>query len=192
MMQSKRYAVTGGIGSGKSAVLGFLQAWEFPVFSCDAISHELWQDEEYLGGLMARFPSCVKGGILQRDALSALVFADEDAYRRLNAYAHPRIMAELMKRTEGILSFSEVPLLFEGGFETMFDGVLAVRRDREARIAAAMRRDGSTREAVVRRMDRQLDPAALDGRCVVLENDATLEELREKTRSALISLGIFR
>ncbi len=189
-MQSKRYAVTGGIGSGKSAVLGFLKEWGFPVFSCDAISHELWKDESYLSGLEARFPGCVRGGTLDRKALSALVFEDENAYLRLNAYAHPRIMEELLKRTEGMLSFSEVPLLFEGGFEKMFDGVIAVRREKEVRVAAVMERDGSTRAAVLRRMARQIDPQTLDGRCIVIENDSTREVLREKTKCALKALGI--
>ena len=49
-MEKKKIAVTGGIGSGKSTVAEYIREEGFPVFSCDQINAELWQNKEYLDG----------------------------------------------------------------------------------------------------------------------------------------------
>ncbi len=179
MTQNKRYAVTGGIGSGKSAVIRLLEARGFPVLSCDAISDRLWNDREYRAGLSRLFPSCTREGDIDRKALSALVFSSPEACDRLDAYAHPRIMEELLVQSSRFpVSFSEVPLLFEKHLEGYFDGVIAVRRPVEARIASVMARDGLTREEVTARMARQVDPGTLGGgNCYLLENAGTEKDL---------------
>ena len=89
------------------------------------------------------------------------------------------------------VAFCEVPLLFESGTAAMFDAVLDIRRDKEARIASVIRRDGLTREQALARMARQVDHESLpaDG-CIVLTNDAGMEDLRKKTADALRSLGL--
>ncbi len=188
-MQSRKYAVTGGIGSGKSYVLGLLAKKGYPVFSCDAISRELWGREEYRAGLLKRFPTCEEGGEIGKEKLSQLVFSDEEERRRLNAYAHPRIMEALFARMEReAVSFAEVPLLFEEGLEGAFDGVIAVYRDREARIRSILERDGCTREEAEARMRIQFDPARLsEKKCFVLENG---ERLSEDLDAALKAFGL--
>lgn len=192
MTQSRKYAVTGNIGSGKSTVLEILKDLGYPVFSCDEISRGLWQQAEYTEGLARLFPSAVRGGKIGKAPLAALVFSDPSALRTLNAYSHPRIMEELFRRMrEYPLSFAEVPLLFEEGLEGGFDGVIAVRRERNARLCAAAERDGSDPSEIERRAANQLDPALLEERdCVIVENDCPKDGLKEKVCAALAALGI--
>ncbi len=191
-MQSKRFAVTGGIGSGKSTVCALLKEMGYAVLSCDEISRELWNSEEYKKGLLALFPSCEKEGEIDKARLTALVFQDGEALERLNAYAHPRIMEGLLSRAETFpLCFCEVPLLFEGGYEGLFDGVIAVVREESARKNAVEGRDGVSDEEVSRRMRAQISCEELKKkRCLLVENNGTKGELEERLEAALQQLNI--
>lgn len=187
MTQNKKIAVTGGIGSGKSAFCNILRQKGYPVFSCDEIYKDLLKDGDYLVKLRALFPQCFFNGILDKKALSSLIFTDAPARARLEALAHPLIMEELRRRMEReTLSFAEVPLLFEGGYEGEFDAVIALRRPKNLRLQAVISRDGITEEQVIERMKTQFDDKMLEGKnCVIIENDGQLVDLRRKTEEIL-------
>ena len=190
-MEKKKIAVTGGIGSGKSTVAEYIREEGFPVFSCDQINAELWQNKEYLDGIEKIFPEL---GEPDKKRIAERVFSDKDALGRLNAYAHPKIMDELKRRmeeTDSSLVFAEVPLLFEGGYERDFDKTVIVLRKEDFRIAAAASRDGLPPESIRSRIENQfaydrLLPA--DNR-IFLENDGSLADLKRKDRLLLTSLG---
>ena len=192
-MTPNKIAVTGGLGSGKSAFCVILREMGYPVFSCDAINRELWEDEAYLRALAVCFPDCMTGGTIDKAKLSRKVFSDQGARDKLNALSHPRIMERLlahMRQSKGTV-FAEVPLLFEGGYEGMFDAVIALRRGEEDRIRAVRARDGLSRADALARMQSQFDPARLDEKhCVIVENTGDLEELRTRAHSTLSQLGI--
>lgn len=186
-----KIAITGGIGSGKSAVCRILKERGYPVFSCDEINRTLLSEKSYLDGLCALFPTCVKDGNLQKTALAALVFSDKEALETLNAYAHPRISERLQRDMDGAKKtcFAEVPLLFESGMTKQFDGAIVVLRNKEERIRAVVTRDGLTAERAEARMKQQFDYNGLlpDG-CLVIENDGDEAALREKVDEALKAL----
>ncbi len=180
MTQSKKIALTGGIGSGKSVALALLGKWGYPVFSCDEIYAELCGDEEFLRGLSALFPFAVRENALDRAALSAVIFSDGEARKKLDAYTHPRIMRRLLAQMEAYpLSFAEVPLLFEGGYEGLFDGVIVLQRDKAARIAAVMKRSGLSEAETSARIDSQFRYEQLPADCFVLPNNGSKEELSQ-------------
>lgn len=185
MTQNKKIAVTGGIGSGKSAVLASIGAHGYPVFSCDEIYRELCSEKEFLQALGERFPGCVKGGKLDRTALADLIFHDRSEREKLNSFTHPRIMERLFARMEEHpLSFAEVPLLFESGNADRFDAVIAVMRDRDARLGAAIGRGLSESEALAR-MASQRDWELPPPNVLILENNGTLETLNKKVDELL-------
>lgn len=193
MTQSKKIAVTGGIGSGKSYVCGLIAQRGYPVFSCDEINRALWSDEAYCKELADRFPACTVGGEIDKTLLAKAVFSDEAALRALNEIAHPRIMRALVDQMEraGGVCFAEVPLLFEGGYETLFDDVIAVRRERAARIQAVAARDGLSEDAITLRMAQQFPPEQLERKhCYILENCGTEEEIAAKLDRILQKIGI--
>ena len=186
-----KIAITGGIGSGKSAVCRILKERGYPVFSCDEINRTLLSEKSYLDGLCALFPACVKDGKPDKAALAALVFSDKEALNTLNAYAHPRISERLQREMEGAgkTCFAEVPLLFESGMTDLFDGVLVVLRNKEERIRAVVTRDGLTPEKAEARMKQQFDyDGPLPDGCLVIENDGDEAALREKVDEALKAL----
>ncbi|MDE6059165.1 MAG: dephospho-CoA kinase [Clostridia bacterium] len=190
MTRNKKIAITGGIGSGKSLFCEILKEKGYSVFSCDSISKQLRKDEEYLALVKDAFPECVINGSLSESALSERVFSDEAARKKLESISHPLIMqrlfAEMEKRP---ISFAEVPLLFEGGFESSFDAVIALVRPKEARIESVIARSALTREQVILRMQSQFDYNRIaEKNCFVIENNGTYENLKEKADEILSEL----
>ena len=186
-----KIAITGGIGSGKSAVCRILKERGYPVFSCDEINRALLSERSYLEGLCRLFPACVKDGKLNKTALAALVFSDKESLKTLNSYAHPRISERLRREMEGAekTCFAEVPLLFESGMTDLFDGIIVVLRNKEERIRAVVARDGLTAERAEARMKQQFDyDGTLPDGCLVIENDGDEAALREKVDEVLEAL----
>ena len=191
MIQSKKiYALTGGIGCGKTAVSAIIRECGYPVFSCDEIYSQILKDKNFVSTLERQFGGVtLADGSLDRATLSAKVFSDINSLKKLNAIAHPAIMDELFRRVRESSSnivFCEVPLLFENGYEKLFDGVIVVMRPESARIKAVMERSGLTEEQVKARMAAQFDYStiATDGYMVIC-NDDGLEKLSAQVKKIL-------
>lgn len=183
--------MTGGIGSGKSAFVARLA--ERPgvrvVLADDLAKRLMVEDPEVRRQLVDRFGTEAyhPDGSLNRAAIAARVFADPDELAALNAIVHPavrRAMLEALEqaRADGVrLLVYEAALIFETGADQILDHVAVVDAPVEIRIARTRARDGSTRDEVLARMDRQLDPAEMRHRAdTVIENDGTLEDLHER------------
>lgn len=190
MKPNKKIAVTGGIGSGKTLFCNILKSMGFEVFSCDEIYGELLEENEYLSLLQKRFPDCFFGGKLDKKLLAERVFASREERSALEELAHPLIMERLLKKMAGHeFAFAEVPLLFEGGYESLFDYVVALVRGKEARIKAVIERSGLTETEILNRMVNQFDPALLsDKNCLIIENDGSEEDLKEKVQELLLQI----
>lgn len=189
MTQSNiKIAITGGIGSGKSTVAEIIKCKGYAVFSCDKIYDELLKDNAFLKKLSKEFGGVLTdGGDLNRTKLAEIVFNDKETLKRLNALTHPAIMKKVKEKCKGeAISFVEVPLLFENGFEKVFNGVIVVLRDKEERISATVKRDGTDRAKVILRINSQLDYENCDfTQYYVLHNDRNLADLTQKTEKIL-------
>lgn len=185
MTQNKKIAITGGIGSGKSAVCEIVRSLGYPVYSADETYHALLKDEELLSSLQREF-GVVENGMLNRQKLASIVFSDPQALKKLNEITHPLVMQRLLASMRAPISFAEVPLLFEGGFAPLFDAVIVVTREKEARISALWLRDELSREESERRMQNQFDYEKNDlSEHTVIENDGDLASLRSKVEVAI-------
>lgn len=187
MTQNKKIAVTGGIGSGKTLFCNIVKDMGFAVYSCDQIYAEMMGEESYLLLLKKRFPQCFTEAGIDKKRLSNLVFSDSAARRSLDDLAHPLIMERLMRKMAGDkIAFAEVPLLFEGGYEKLFDHTVALVRSREKRIESVIRRSGLSETEIIGRMNSQFDPAMLKTKnCLIVENDGTKEQLKKKAEELL-------
>ena len=188
-------AITGGIGSGKSTVANMIAEYGFPVFSCDEIYKEIIYDKNYIREIEKVFPNAVQNGQIDRGILAKTVFSNEQALKTLNSISHPLIMNELMsrmKKVDDMFAFAEVPLLFEGGFEDLFDNVIIVMRDKEKRIQALKKRNNFSDEEIERRFNNQIDYSLLKGnkneKYLFIENNSTVEELRPYLTSILMTI----
>lgn len=186
-----KIAITGGIGSGKSTVASYLKEKGFPVFSCDEIYEELLQDDKFLKLLTEPFGrEIIKDGKLDRKALAGIVFGDRKALERLNTVAHPPIIREALHRAEGYsLSFCEVPLLFENGYEKLFDDVIVVLRAKEERVKSIRVRSHLTESEALYRINSQYNYESGNfAKYYVIHNDGDFVDLRQKTEQILAEI----
>lgn len=185
-MIKKFIAVTGGIGSGKSTLLGLFKAAGYPIFSADEIYAELLRNEEFVHLVSLSVgvePIKTENGLkLDREKIAEKVFSDGNLLKNLNEVTHGAIMTEIQNRAkrEDKTVFCEVPLLFEGGYEKLFDLIIVVRRSDEDRIKAVEIRDGKTKEKVKKIIENQFDYSKIieDGHTIIVENDGDLSALK--------------
>ncbi|SCG69132.1 dephospho-CoA kinase [Micromonospora siamensis] len=180
-----RVGLTGGIGSGKSAVAARLAALGALVVDADRIAREVVAPgTEGLAEIVAAFSERVLDphGALDRAALGALVFADEAARRRLEAITHPRVRARTAELVAAAgpdaVVVNDVPLLVEVGLAPTYHLVVVVQTAVEIRLERLARDRGMPRAEAERRIAAQADDerrrACAD---VVLSNDGGLDEL---------------
>ncbi|MEU8024892.1 dephospho-CoA kinase [Micromonospora haikouensis] len=177
--------LTGGIGSGKSAVAARLGALGAVVIDSDRIAREVVAPgSEGLREIVAAFGDRVVGpdGALDRAALGGLVFADQAARRRLEAITHPRVRARTAELAAAAapdaVVVNDVPLLVEVGLAPTYHLVVVVQTEVAVRLGRLARDRGMSRAEAERRIAAQADDARRDAVAdVVLHNDGTLDEL---------------
>lgn len=180
--------LTGGIGSGKTAVADLFSELGIVVVDTDAIAHELTG----LGGaampeIAAEFGTGVVSvdGRLNRVAMRQLVFSDPSAKSRLEAILHPMIrrMSEIRCQTaKSPYVLLVVPLLLETGvYRQRVNRILVVDCAEATQVSRVMARSGLTAEEVRAIMETQASRAvrraAADD---VIVNETDLEALREQ------------
>ena len=183
-----RVGLTGGIGSGKSAVATLFAERGAWIVDADVLAREVVAPgSDGLREIAALWPQAIGAdGALDRPLLARIVFADDAARTRLNAITHPRVRAlgaqrELEAPGDAVV-VHVVPLLFEGDFWRTCDRTVAVIAPRDVRIARVIARDGAEREGVERRMLAQIDPELARRRAdYVVENDGDLSALRDRS-----------
>ena len=186
MKQNKKLyvAVTGGIGSGKSAVLKEIARMGYPTCSADTFAKDMYEHKEIFAAVARLFPECVDGNTVDRKKLAQTVFSDREKLSELNHITHPFIMREtlrFMQNAEGNAVFAEIPLLFEGGYEKMFDRIIVVMRAKAARLHSVVERDALTESEVLDRMKNQIDYENFPiSEHTVLYNDGDLSALKKQ------------
>ncbi len=180
--------LTGGIGSGKSAVADAFAALGVPVVDADAIAHELTAPN---GGAMAairtEFGEAVVAvdGRLDRALMRRLAFADADVRLRLEGILHPLIRLEGERRCQVALGAGApyvvlvVPLLVESGdYRQRIGRVLVVRCADDIRISRVMARSGLSRAEVEAIMAAQAgDPERVAAADDIIDNSGSLVDL---------------
>ena len=195
MKQNKlKIAITGGIGSGKSTACEIINNAGYPVYSCDATYSKLFD-----GGLFTeRFVECFGEGILDADGkpsrkkISGIVFYDDEKLKLLNEITHPAIFEKMFEDAQnerGKFCFFEVPLLFEGGYEKLFDKVVIILRDRKECVRSVRTRDGIGEEEVIARINKQYKYEINNiAQYYVIHNNGNIDDLSAKINKILLEI----
>lgn len=184
--------LTGGIGAGKSEALRALERLGAATLSTDAVTHELLDTDEVRDLLVAELgPEVAPGGRIDRSAIAARVFGDDEKRKWLESVLWPRVgarVAQFRESTEGRpAAVVEVPLLFEAGMEAVFDKTIVVIADEAVRAERAAARG---HELVEARAARQLAQDEKAQRAdYVVHNDGTVDELEAKLSDVLAKLN---
>ncbi len=186
----KIIGITGGTGCGKTTALNELERCGALLIDCDAVYHRMLEtDRPMLDEIEKYFPGAVIDGKLDRKALGAVVFTDEEALRDLNIITHRHINLEIRRilrehaMNGGTLAAIDAIELFSSGLAKRCTATIGVIADREVRIDRIMRRDGISREYAMMRVNAQRPNEYFIQKCShVLENNGSQEEFIEKCR----------
>lgn len=184
--------LTGGIGSGKSTVSGYLEKHGITVVDADKISRlVVMPGSEALDEIKDVFGEeyILPDGNLDRKKLGRLVFSDRTALWKLNYIMSSRIGQEIdrqIKASMTDITVLDAATLIESGYDTLVDVLWIVDADDEVRIKRVMERDGAARQEVLDRMANQMTrQERLARECTVIDNSGSVEETYANVKRAL-------
>lgn len=157
-----RIGITGGIGSGKSVVSRLLEVMGIPVYISDVESKRLTSADpvirQGLCELVGEEVFC--GGELNKPFLASYLFASSEHAQRVNSIIHPCVKEDFRRWVAERVDFDmvgmESAILIESGFTAEVDVIVMVSAPFEVRVQRVMQRDETSRELVMKRIQRQM------------------------------------
>ncbi|MDE2679041.1 MAG: dephospho-CoA kinase [Gemmatimonadota bacterium] len=191
--------LTGNVAAGKSAVAELWREAGVPVVSADELARAaVAPGTEALAGIAELFgPGVIReDGKLDRAAVRAIVFRDEEALRALEAIVHPEVRRlrdewTVEQREAGAeVVVWEIPLLFETGIEGEADVVVVVDAPSDVRLRRIVETRGLGEDEAEAVMEAQMAAGEKRRRAdVVVENAGGREELAARAAEVL---GVLR
>jgi dephospho-CoA kinase len=183
--------LTGGIAAGKSEALAAFGRLGAATLSSDAVVHDLLEGETLRGEMTERWGPEVapEGAPTDRGKIGGIVFAQPEELSWLESRIHPMVGAETAAWIAGLpedtrVAVIEVPLLFEGGREKVFDTTVSIVAAEDVRRERAAARGHALVDAREARQLTQEEKAERAEHVVV--NDGSVEDL-EAALSALLA-----
>lgn len=158
-----KIGITGGIGSGKSVVSRLLGIMGIPVYISDIEAKRITQTDPVI-----RWGLCdlvgqdvfLQGGELNRSLLASYMFGHQDHVRKVNEIIHPQVKEDFRqwaaRLKSELLVGMESAILVEAGFKDEVDFLVMVYAPLEVRVERAVKRDCSSRELVMKRIEAQM------------------------------------
>ena len=181
-----KVGLTGGIGCGKSTVVGFFREAGWRTIESDAVVRDLFAaNTEVRSQLRSRWGEAVlTDGQVNRAAVAKKVFSDEAELKWLEALLHPIVRETwqaAIEREPDANWLVEIPLLFEKRLETLFDLTVCVSSPPdvvEARIVAR----AYTGAQIAQRRERQMPlEEKIERADHLISNAGSLEFLKQQT-----------
>ena len=158
-MNHKKIGITGGIGSGKSLVCSIIKAMGYPIFNADEVAKQVLNtNSEVIFKIKSLFGNrAYKKNTLDSSYIASIVFNDSSKLELLNKLIHPKVrdkFTEFVKNTNTTF-FYEAAIIFESERSMDFDAVILVKAPLDLRINRVIKRDGSTKEDILKRINKQ-------------------------------------
>ena len=188
--------LTGGISCGKSAVAESLRRYcKAITLDIDTVTHWLSEPGGVLFDIYVRHfgkKILTDAGFLNKKAIGEIIFNNPAEREWINSVAHPMLLnharqflVDCCEAGAGLVVM-EVPLLFEAGWEHLFDEIWVIYTLRKLQIQRLMSRDKLTKEEALARINAQM---TRDERCaradVVIRNVKGYHDVRKQIRAAL-------
>jgi dephospho-CoA kinase len=182
--------LSGGIASGKTLVANLFQELGAEIIDADGIARDVVEPgREGLECLVACFGHEIltQQGRLDRDRLAAIVFSDRTRLAELNSCLHPLIADQIHARIRhlresgfGGVVIVDVPLLFECGWQELFDYTIVVYCDPDTQRVRLMQRSGCDRAQADARINAQMPLQKKKNLAdFVIDNQGTPDGLRQ-------------
>lgn len=149
-----KIAITGNIGAGKSTLIKSINSkYNIPIFNMDSIIHDIIKSEKIQQYLIKKFNTN------DRLEISKIAFNSTSPFPLL--YLESQTYEPLYQKIEQIFLendtvFMEVPLLYEKGFQILFDKIILVSCNEEDRIKRVLQRDNKSIEHIQNIVKKQM------------------------------------
>lgn len=190
--------LTGGIASGKSTVVEMIKEAGYKVIDADQLVHDM----QAQGGRLYRAlldwlgeGILLSNGELDRPKLGQLIFSNEKMRQRSAEIQGTIIREELATQRDRLVKeeavfFMDIPLLIENGYQDWFDQIWLVAVSPEVQCQRLMKRNHlSSKEASMRIASQMSLEEKKPYASLVLDNNASLDDLKEKVKSAINDLA---
>lgn len=190
----KIIGVTGGVGSGKSTVLGFLRKeYGAHIIMADEVGRRLMEPEgECFAEIVKIFGEDIltDEGILNREQLSERIFNNPKERELLDGIVHPAVKKEICGEIEylksnytggNFLVVIEAALLIEERYDLVCDELWYIYSSREIRTARLKASRGYSEEKSLSIMRNQLSDEVMRRTCAVtIDNSGDFEDTRRQ------------
>ncbi len=178
-----KVALTGGIGSGKSAAGDFFEDLGAVVVDADQLARDVIErGTDGFDELVATFgDEILTNGILDRSKLGQIVFADPGARKTLEGIIHPRVAEafdEIIEDSpDDAVIIYQIPILVETKGQDRFDYVITVEATLENRISRLKNRGLKGYEIEARMKVQATDEERAAIADLVFNNDGDMDQL---------------
>ncbi len=194
-----KVALTGGIATGKSHVLTRIAAAGVPAIDADVLAREVVRPgTDALDAVASHFGTDIltSTGELDRRKLGAIVFADPQARRDLEAIVHPAVYRAIQERFARLaaddthpFAVADIPLLYETGRAAEFDRVIVTHCPEAVQLTRLRARDHLSEEDARRRLAAQLPLAEKVARAhYAVDTSGTFDETNRQVDRVLREL----
>lgn len=174
-----KVGITGGIGTGKSTVCRIFNVLGIPTYDADKEAKELYNTNPDLKKwVKSRFGEALfENGVFQKSKLAEIVFNDAKALKELNEKVHPIVIAAgtaWFDKQNTNYAIKEAALLIESGGYRTLDKLILVKTPLQERIHRLKKRDKSTEQQIMNRINKQMPEAEKEQYAdFVINNDST-------------------
>lgn len=156
-----RVGVTGNFASGKGTVCEMFRVLGAQVIDTDIIARGIVEPGSVvLSEIASAFGKSFINldGTLDRRALGAYVFQDQDRVNTLNSITHPAILRHTLEQSSDpdTIYMINAPVLFESGFDRHMNRIIVVSADFSQSIDRGIKRDGLSAEEIQKRLSHQI------------------------------------
>lgn len=189
--QGLRIAITGSMGSGKSAVCSIIKNAGWPLISADEVVADLYDFDTYIKTRLkdAYGEEVIEDHRINRKVLFAKMMENENEKKRVEALVHPVVEKRINEYFDchpSALMFAEVPLLYESGWEDKFDQVWVVAAQDEVRIDRLVSKRNVSKQQALALMSYQMDQKRkMELADIVIDNNGDLDDLKVVVLSIL-------
>lgn len=189
-----KVAIVGNIASGKSELEKYLFNRGYVVFDTDVIAHDILIDNPEIAEAFEEY-DVFEHGKLSREKLGQLVFNNLELKQKLEDMIHPLILEDIEKIFETYKEeeyvFISVPLLFEVGWEQLFDKIIFIKSDEDIRLKRLMERNHYDEDYAKKRVESQLpELEKIKKADCVIENNSSKEVFYKNIEICLESLTV--
>ena len=180
----KKIGITGYIACGKSTSYEIIKSDGFPIIDCDDIVKGFYNNNIFISETAKIFPQIIINNKIDLKILSKLIFLDKNFKEDFEKFIFPKVkekIIEFFDKTYTVrdVAFVIAPLLFEAGFENMFDKIIFISSDENIRKERLISRNSMLSDMADNVIKLQMKEEEKIPKCdYVIKNNTTIEDFK--------------